>query len=227
MNGISDSAAKTSDVHAALGAAAAWRLIGLLFERPRSGWEDEITALGNELQDATLQQAVAEARRAISEHGSSTVAAAYLAIFGPGGGVSPREVAYRGREDPGNILADLSAFHAAFAFHPRAEDPLDHVAVEAGFVGYLHLKEAFARSNADAEATRTSAEAAESFLTAHLRTFAEPLCHRLQGTLPHLQLAARALLERTGPAPEPYHDSLRDGDPGEEDCLSCDGCPSN
>ena len=226
MTRTTDSPSKPGDVHAALAAAAAWRLIGLLFERPQSGWEEEIAALSNEVEDVALQQAVAEARRAISEHGSATVAAAYLAIFGPGGGISPREVAYRVREDPGSILADLSAFHAAFAFHPRAEDPLDHVAVEAGFVGYLHLKEAFARSRNDAEATRTCAEAAESFLTAHLRCFAEPLCQRLQGTLPHLELAARALLGRTGPAPEPYR-TFQNGDPGDEDCLSCAGCPSN
>lgn len=215
-------------VRAALADAAGWRLLGLLFERPRSGWLDQVVALGREVADSTLQQAVSEARRVVSELGSSA-AAAYLAILGPGGAVSPREVAYRGREDPGGILADLSAFHAAFAFHPRAEDPLDHVAVEAGFVGYLRLKESYALSGGDAASASTCMEAGESFLAAHLRCFAEPLCRRLEGTLPHLELAARALLERTGPAPERNRDSFRNGDadPGEEDCLSCDGCPSN
>jgi len=213
-------------VRAALEDAAAWRLIGLLFERPRSGWIDEMAALAREVEDAMLQQAVSEARRAASELGSSG-AAAYLAILGPGGAVSPREVAYRGREDPGGILADLSAFHAAFAFRPQAEDPPDHVAVEAGFVGYLRLKEAFARARSDAEAARTCVEAAAAFLAEHLGCFAEPLCHRLEGaTLPHLEWAARCLLARTGPAPAPYSDFLRNGDAeAEADCPSCDGCP--
>ena len=116
-NGKSRSAIASSPVHAALADAAAWRLIGVLFERPRTGWEDHVAALGHEVKDAMLSQAVIEARRAATELGSSA-ASAYLSILGPGGTVSPREVAYRNREDPGGILADLSAFHTAFAFRP-------------------------------------------------------------------------------------------------------------
>ena len=35
--------------------------------------------------------------------------AQYIDALGPGGLVSPREVAYRGREDPGRILADIAS----------------------------------------------------------------------------------------------------------------------
>lgn len=55
-------------------------------------------------------------------------------MLGPGGLASPREVAYRGMGDPGQILSDILAFHEAFAFRPEAEEPPDHVAVEAGFL---------------------------------------------------------------------------------------------
>ncbi len=199
----------------AIAAAAEWRLIGLLFERPRPGWNAEIESVAGEVQDPALRAAAAAA--------SATNESEYLDVLGPGGVVSPREVAYRGREDPGAILADVSSFYAAFAFHPRAEDPRDHIAVACGFAGYLCLKEAFAAANGDSESARTCAEALERFTTEHLRYVAEPLCAKIEmlSPVPHLLLAARSLLQRTGPAPAPYADIVdADGDsPG------CDGCP--
>jgi hypothetical protein len=94
--------------------------------------------------------------------------------------VSPREVAQRPASDPGQVLAELRAFYDAFAFHPRSEEPIDHAAFEAGFVGYLRLKQAFARARADGEAERTAAEAADAFLARHLALLAEPLARGLE-----------------------------------------------
>ena len=52
--------------------------------------------------------------------GAAATAAAhaseYLDVLGPGGSVSPREVAYRGRQDQAQIIADVSAFYGAFPF---------------------------------------------------------------------------------------------------------------
>jgi hypothetical protein len=48
-------------------------------------------------------------------------------------------------------LSDLARYYEAFGYRPRGEDPLDHVAVEVGFVAYLHLKEALALANEDDE----------------------------------------------------------------------------
>ena len=198
----------------AVAAAAEWLLIGLLFQRPRPGWMREIDSVAGEVQDAALRAAVAAA--------VPTTESEYLDVLGPGGVVSPREVAYRGREDPGAILADVSSFYAAFAFHPQAEDPLDHIAVMCGFAGYLRLKEAFAEANGNSASARTCAVALARFIAEHLRYVAEPLCAKIEmlSPVPHLLLAARALLQRTGPAPAPYADSVdADGDiPG------CDGC---
>ena len=200
----------------AVAAAAEWRLLGLLFERPRPGWREEIATLACEVHDAALQAAASAA--------ATTTESEYLDVLGPGGVVSPREVGYRGREDPGAIVADVSAFYAAFAFHPRAEDPPDHVAVEAGFAGYLCLKEAYALAHDNTEAARTCAEARSRFTAEHLAFFAEPLGAKIEllSPVPHLLLAAAALVQRTGPLPVGYADTLPDDMEG--DVLGCDGC---
>lgn len=181
----------------AMAGAARWRLLGLLLERPRPGWAREAEALAREAGDPLLGEAALAARDA-SEGG-------YLALLGPGGAVSPREVAYRGAEEPGALLADIAAFHRAFAFAPSSEDPIDHVAVLAGFVGYLRLKEAFALARGDAAAAETTRAAAGRFLDEHVRSVAEPFARGLEEagagtTLPHVLLAARAALEELGPA---------------------------
>jgi len=199
----------------AVAVSAEWRLLGLLFERPRDGWSNEVERLSLEVGSNDLQLAAVAAQDARE--------ATYLDVFGPGGCVSPREVAYRGREDLGQVVADIAGFHRAFAFHPQVEDPLDHVAVEASLVGYLRLKEAYARALADVEAAQTCATAAERFIETHLRFLAEPLAQRLAAAAapPHLVLAARALKARTGPAPAGSRGSEHEGACPE---FECDGC---
>lgn len=200
----------------ALAASAEWRLLALLFERPRDGWWAEIESLSGEVDSADLRLAAAAAGEARE--------ATYLAMFGPGGSVSPREVAYRGREDLGRILADIAAFHEAFAFQPRAEDPPDHVAVETSFVGYLHFKESYARMLGDGERAQTCAIAAKGFIEAHLRFFAEPLGDRLDAASapPHLVLAARALVARAGRSPAGASVAGREDARAEFECGDCE-----
>ncbi len=173
--------------------ATIFRLLGLLFECPREGWRKEVGALSPLVPDPEITAAADAAREEASE-------GLYLALLGPGGAVSPREVAYRGMEDPGHIVADVSAFYHAFAFRPRTEEPPDHVAVEAGFLGYLRLKEAYARLRGEAEQAEVAAQAAARFLAEHLSTFAGPFADRLEKTAaPYLGAAAAALARRTGP----------------------------
>ena len=207
------------DWAAAMRAATEWRLLGLLFERPRPGWLEEIALLRGEVADGLLRDA-AEAAAGADE-------GTYLAVFGPGGCASPREVAYRGREDPGQVLADIAGFHRAFGFHAAVEDPIDHVAVEASFAGFLAFKEAFARSQGDTEATEVCAEALARFCDAHIRCFAEALALKLDAVgelAPHLAQAAIALVERAGRAPEGYLDAMADDDEDVEMiCAACTG----
>lgn len=169
--------------------AALWRLLGLLLERPRPGWHDEVRALAGESDDNELRDA--------AERAMDTDERAYLQAFGPGGAVSPREVRYRGYRDPGQVLADVRCFYDAFSFVPRAEDPIDHVAVEAGFVGYLHLKLAFAVEGGLAGEAETTRAAIVEFLRSHLGTFIGAVADGLEGfPVEHLARVARAAARR-------------------------------
>lgn len=170
----------------AVAAAARWRLLALLFERPRPGWGDEVSALARELPDAAL--------RAVARAATTATEGEYLSLLGPGGLVSPREVGHRGASDPGWVLAELARYYDAFGYAPRSEDPIDHVAVESGFVAYLHLKEALARSCADVDAAGVTRAAREAFVRDHLALLAGALVRRL-GSVgdTHLAGAAAAL----------------------------------
>lgn len=197
----------------ALSEAAVWRLAGLLLERPRPGWRAEVERLRVEVSDPALSRAATEAGRA-DEGG-------YLAMLGPGGRVSPREVAYRRFGDPGRILADLAAFYDAFSYRPAAEDPPDHVALEAGFVGYLRLKEAFAIERCDVPAADVTAAARTAFVQEHLRPMLGPMARRLAASGDsYLVRVSRALVERVGDAPDPP-EALGACDPAE----GVPGCP--
>jgi hypothetical protein len=101
--------------------------------------------------------------------------------------------------DPGQMLADLQVRYDAFGYRPAAEDTIDHVAVETGFVGYLRLKEAYARAEGDLEHAAIAADAAEAFIADHLREIGEPIAARLAGTAePYLARTARLLAGRVG-----------------------------
>ncbi|MFI5397921.1 MAG: molecular chaperone TorD family protein [Candidatus Binatia bacterium] len=180
--------------------AAEWRLLGLLFERPHATWREEVAALAREVGDTEIR-AAAEAARDATEGD-------HLALLGPGGAVSPREVTYCSFADPGRVLADLAAFYEAFGFHPCAEDPIDHVAVETGFVGYLLLKEEFARAHGDRGAAEATVAARHHFLETHLALLAGPFAERLGACGPSYVACAAGLLAARVPktrpaAPEP------------------------
>jgi nitrate reductase assembly molybdenum cofactor insertion protein NarJ len=182
-----------------IAAAAEWRLIGLLLERPRRGWHEEVARLAGEVQDGSLRGAAAMARDASEGE--------YLRLFGPGGVVSPREVTYQPFADPGQLLAELAAVYGAFAFRPQVEEPLDHIAVEAAFVGYLLLKEAFALARGDRAAAATTAKARRDFVAAHLAALGTTFAQRLEDAGPAYVrpvgrlLAARLPARRTSQPP--------------------------
>jgi nitrate reductase assembly molybdenum cofactor insertion protein NarJ len=175
--------------------SAEWRMIGLLFECPGEGWHAHIAALAGEVEDERLRDAARASAREASE-------GMYHAIFGPGGPVSPREATYVGGVQLGYLLAELAAYYDAFAYRPRTEEPHDHVGVEAGFVAYLVMKQAFASFAGDAEHAAVTADAAARFRADHLARLAEPLAAKLDALRPcYLSTAADVLLERVGPAP--------------------------
>jgi nitrate reductase assembly molybdenum cofactor insertion protein NarJ len=198
-----------------IAAAAEWRLLSLLFERPRPGWHEEVSALAAEVDDRVLQEAACAA--------SAATEGEYLRWFGPGGAVSPRAVTYRPFEDPGQILADLTMQFDAFAFRPHREDPLDHIAVEVGFVGFLFLKEAYAVTRGDRDGARRVHAAREHFLDTHLAPLAAGVHQQLAALdRSYLWCGIEALAAWLGhrlavPGPSPHRP------PEFEACAGCPG----
>ncbi len=195
-----------------LGEAAEWRLLALLFSRPRSGWGVELEALAREVRDPALRESVGLAQGA--EEGP------YHALLGPGGRASAREVAYCGWSDPGRLLAELASRYEAFGFAPQSEEPSDHLSVEADFVAYLLVKEVHALVCEEKESVEITREARERFLAEHLAVLARGIAGRLREGPSYLGEAARALARRVEHLPviEP---GLRTA---EADPLAC-GCP--
>lgn len=181
--------------HTLVRQAAEWRLIGRLFECPAATWRDDIVALARDTDDPLLGSAVAHA---LEEAGEGL----YHSTFGPGGPAPPREVSYVKVVQLGYLLSELTAFYDAFAYRPVTRESPDHVSVEAGFVGYLRLKEAYAVTRGDEEQAAVTADAAATFMREHLAAIAEPLAATLDASgLAYLAEAARALATRVGPPP--------------------------
>ena len=178
-----------------LNEARDWRLLALLFERPREGWWAEVSDLARSCRDTELAAAAAAA------HGAAE--GEYHAIFGPGRLVSPREAGHRKTADPSKLLSEIHAYYEAFHFAPSTEETIDHVAVEAGFLGWMKLKEAYARAGGDGESAEVTEAAAQRFLLRHLATMAEPIQTGLGAAgIDYLDRAAHSLVARTGPRPK-------------------------
>jgi hypothetical protein len=164
---------RTSDIEARklVEQAASWRLAALLLERPRPKWQEAIGVMLPEVSDRKLVSFAEEAEQGSEEN--------YHRLFGPGGTVSPREVSYCGFEDPGRLMAELQSFYHAFSYLPHREDSIDHVSVEAGFVGYLFLKEAYALKRGDSAAAEITKSARTRFMHEHLSRGAAGILDRL------------------------------------------------
>ena len=173
--------------------AARWRMISMLFECPSDVWREVLTALTSIVSDSDLMEA-AEAAQAEASEGL------YHSVFGPGGPAPPREVSYQSRVELGGLISELTGYYDAFGYQPATQEPCDHVAVEAGFIGYLRLKEAYALACADTERASVTADAARHFIADHLSAMAEPLATTLEKSdIRYLALAGQALVRRTGP----------------------------
>ena len=153
-----------------LAQAAAWRLASLLVERPRPPWRNALAQLSPDVREAQLAACIAYADQASEEF--------YRELFDPGGMISPREVSYCAFDDPEEVMAELEFFYRAFSFQPQREDPIDHVSVEADFVGYLFLKEAYARLSGNSETIGITKDARKRFAKGHLSRCARGMIDR-------------------------------------------------
>jgi len=174
--------------------AAEWRLIGLLFECPKSDWLEQISNLAKEVQDPKLKLAVQAAEIEANE-------GLYHSILGPGGPAPAREISYNSWAEPGRMFSELTSYYKAFSFQPVIDETVDHIAMEVGFISYLRLKEAYAVACDAMEEAKITAEASEKFIAEHLNTVAEPLVNILEDLdVEYLKSAGQALLMRVGQA---------------------------
>jgi nitrate reductase assembly molybdenum cofactor insertion protein NarJ len=210
-----------------LAAAAEWRLLSLLFDCPEGAWREQVAALAGEVADSGL---CACARLALEQASPGL----YHSSCGPGGPAALREVSYCDALQFGHLMAELRAYYDAFGYQPCTGEAPDHASVEAGFVSFLRMKEAFAHESGDSEHASVTAEAAARFCQEHICWMAEPLAARLaESGLGYLADAGQALLKRVGPVPRGRattaggwrvlnNDTFSCGDlePGEEEGVS-------
>lgn len=195
--------------------AAAWRLISLLLESPGNGWREQVAALAAEITDPDLR-AAAEAAQ------GEAAAGTYHYLFGPGGPVTPREVSHRRLIEFGGLLAELQSYYDAFGYQPQTREPADHIAVEAGFAGYLKLKECYALACGDTERAAITAEAAQRFLEEHLAVLARSVATALEQTgIRYLECTAKALLDRV-PKTAPELPVLPEAEISPLECPECE-----
>jgi TorA maturation chaperone TorD len=174
--------------------AAEWRLLSVLFEYPGEGWRERLTSIVQDVHDERLKQA-SDAALIQASPGM------HHSIFGPGGPVSPREASYTNGVQLGYLLSEISAFHDAFGYTPESVEPADHISVQAGFIAYLRLKQAYALTCGEDDKASITAEATSDFIREHLARMATPIAAALEPVAPeYLVVAGLALAERSGPA---------------------------
>ena len=171
-----------------LSSAAAWRLASLILERPTPEWKNAIAKLCTEITDEKLLACAAHTGQAGEE--------IYHRLFGPGGTLSPREVSYCGFEDPGRLMAELQAFYHAFLFQPQREEAIDHLSVEAGFIGYLFLKEVYAQMDGNPQAAKVTKSARERFADEHIARCVAGMIERTSEKPGYIQLLLSWLIDR-------------------------------
>jgi nitrate reductase assembly molybdenum cofactor insertion protein NarJ len=177
--------------------AAAWRLLGRLFECPSDAWRADVAALAGGVRDPDLAAAAAAALVEASE-------GLYHSMFGPGGPAPPREVSYHDSLELGSVMSSVTGHYQAFGYTPGLVEAPDHVAVETGFMAFLRAKQAFAMMAGDTANLDVTARAADGFRTGHLAAFAERLAGILANApATYLEAAARVLASRVGPRPGP------------------------
>jgi len=181
---------------ALLAEAAEWRLLSLLFACPGEDWRRQLSAVAEDVENAGLRSCARLALRQAAE-------GLYHWASGPGGPLAPREVSHCDSLELGYLMSELEAYYGAFGYHPGPGEAPDHISVEAGFLSFLRMKEAFARASGELEHAAVTAEAGRRFLQDHVARIAQPLAGRLaESGLEYLAGAAGALLERVGALPD-------------------------
>ena len=102
----------TPDSKNTLHDALDWRLFGVLFECPSDELREEIPMVSRKTTDSLLRETAKTAPKDAS-------ISQYYKVLGPGGPVAPRDVSYRKRILPGQLLGELIVCYEAFGYAPK------------------------------------------------------------------------------------------------------------
>jgi nitrate reductase assembly molybdenum cofactor insertion protein NarJ len=158
-----------------LARASAWMFVSMALQPPTTSSRERLEALLPSLPPP-LQPIAARFTACPLEEWEPE----FFSVLGPAGCPACESSYERAAQaSRGPILADVSGCYRAFAFTPDVREVPDHACVEAGFLGYLAVKVAFADHAGDAESARVAQEAYDMFLEQHVAAwfgdFAEAL----------------------------------------------------
>lgn len=156
--------------------AASYRYLSLLFVPPTEETAEELVSLADAVDPALVEDAAELGRKT-----KRSLQGLYHKVLGASGQVPDVECGYDDNTAGGRgpLLADVAGFYKAFAFEAPAGQTQDHVASELGFLGWLAMKEAYARHEGDEEHRLITAEARARFVKDHLGRWAIPFLERL------------------------------------------------
>lgn len=145
--------------------AASYRYLSLLFASPTQEIGDELVSLS-----ASVDPSLREDAEALGRATGRALQGLYHKVLGGAGQVPDVECGFDDNTAAGRgpLLADVAGFYRAFAFDPPAAITVDHAAAELGFMGWLAMKEAFARHEGEEEHRAITEAARHRFIKDHL-----------------------------------------------------------
>lgn len=232
------------EVAGALARAAVFRELARALDYPSSQVRGEVAARWRTLLGSTAPwpdgvRAALTLALARLDGAESSLESEHVRLFGPAGPVALTETSWG---DAGRLLgkaaalADVGGFYRAFGLRPGTAHPRpeDHLALELEFMSVLALKEAWARSENEAEALAVTREATAKFLAEHLGTWIDAWLaalgeHEAPSFYTALGEAIRTLVRaecaRLAVAPRPVGGRLVDREIGGDD-LICPRAPA-
>lgn len=157
--------------------ATLFRFLSLLFQPPREGRSEELSALAAGLPGSLRLEGEKLAR--LFTGGAEDD---YHRLFGGAGACRDCESDFE-RPSLGTkeVAADAAGFYRAFRFQGVREVPAppDNVATELSFLGYLSLKAAYARGEGMGEEEAMCLDAGGKFVREHLGRWLDPFLDRV------------------------------------------------
>lgn len=156
--------------------AASYRFLALLLSTPSDATRAELGSLAGE-----VERTLAEDAPKLGEVCGPSLQGLYHRLLGASGQVPDVECAYDDNTAGGRgpLIADVAGFYRAFAYPQSGPNTADHVAVELDFLGWLSMKQAYARHSGASEQLDVTSAARAKFIRDHLGRWVIPFLERL------------------------------------------------